>query len=101
MVLHPSFSLDTVSIHYHTDSPGTDPSATTTTGSLRLTDEAARKLRPLRKKDRMLCDGVSDRLGVNIKVEKPALLHRPPDGIISKPPTRYRFPVGGKFTRYM
>ena len=97
MVFHP-FSLDTVAAHYNTSGGGAESSgadSSTTAGSVRLTEEAAKKLRPLKKKDRILCDGVSDRLGVNIKVDKPALLSRQDSN--SKPPARLRFPVGGEY----
>ena len=92
-------SLDTVSAHYNMEStpgPGGADHADSTAGStVRLTDEAAKKLRPLRKKDRVPCDGVSDRLGVNIKDSKPALLSRQDTN--TKKHDRLRFPTGGMF----
>ncbi len=78
-------------------SAGDTPAASPATGSaVRLSEEAAKKLRPLRKKDRILCDGVSERLGFNIKGDKPALLDRQAD-TRPKPPAIYRFPPGRKY----
>ncbi len=83
-------SVPTVTRHH------TDPSQpiTDASGSMRLSEEAQKRLRPLKKRQRANCNEVSARQGINIELPCPIVEGR---GKNIKPPARSRFPITGGF----